>query len=86
VSGLVRIIILGMLLYLARHLFQKFQQNRLEQAEKKRSEAKKKVESEKTVRCDHCGIYIPADEAIVDGEKHYCSLEHKEQHIRGNDQ
>ena len=85
-SGLIRIIIIGILLYLVRHLFQKFQKNRLEQTEKKRSEAKKKVESEKMVRCDHCGIYIPSNEAIVDGEKNYCSLEHKERHIRENDQ
>lgn len=84
-TGLIRIIILGILFVLARNLFLKFQHNRLEQLAKKQSGKGKKVESRKTLRCDHCGIYIPAHEAIRDEEKTYCSPEHKEQY-KENDQ
>ncbi len=76
--GLFRIIILGMLFYLARTLFHKFQQNRINQSVEKRSGTDKKVESRKTLRCDHCGVYIPANEALWDAEKVYCCPEHKE--------
>ena len=79
-TGLIRIIILGMLLALARNLFLKFQQNRLKQAEKKRSRTEEMVESKKTLRCDHCGVYIPSSEAFSDGEKNFCCPEHKEEH------
>ena len=30
----------------------------------------------KTVRCAHCSVYFPRDEAVVVAEKHYCSEEH----------
>lgn len=29
------------------------------------------------VRCDHCGLHIPKNEAIRDGDKVYCSEEHR---------
>ncbi len=77
-TGLVRIIILGMLIALARNLFLRFQQNRLKQTVKKQSKTEKNIESKKTLRCDHCGVYIPANEALRDGEKNYCCPEHQE--------
>ena len=84
-TGLIRIIILGILLVLARNLFLKFQQNRQKkstnkQSSEKQSRTDKKIESRKTLRCDHCGVYIPANEALRDGEKIYCCPEHKQQH------
>ena len=30
----------------------------------------------KMVRCDHCGLHVPANEAIAAGDKRYCSQEH----------
>jgi len=83
VTGLIRIIILGMLIALARNLFLKFQQNRQKLSTKNRSDknqtsTEKNIEPKKTVRCDHCGIYIPVNEALQDGEKNYCCPEHQE--------
>lgn len=31
------------------------------------------------VRCHHCGIHIPKDEALQAGDHFYCSPEHREQ-------
>jgi uncharacterized protein len=30
------------------------------------------------VKCDYCGVHLPVNEAIKDGEHFYCSAEHKE--------
>lgn len=32
------------------------------------------------VRCETCGVHLPVNEAIKQGEHHFCSLEHKEQY------
>lgn len=31
------------------------------------------------VRCAHCGLYLPEDDAVRDGERFYCSPEHRDQ-------
>ncbi|OQX11059.1 MAG: hypothetical protein BWK73_18585 [Thiothrix lacustris] len=33
------------------------------------------------VRCEHCGLHVPEPEAISQGGKHFCSLEHAQQHL-----
>jgi len=35
----------------------------------------------KMVKCLHCGLHIPEDEAIKKGDKVFCSLEHAGQEI-----
>jgi len=40
------------------------------------SNADKKKESEKMVRCAQCGSYIPVSRAVAHKEKHFCSREH----------
>ena len=32
------------------------------------------------VRCETCGVHLPVNEAIKQGEHHFCSIEHKDQH------
>ncbi len=39
------------------------------------------VENDKMVKCLHCGLYIPENEAIKQGDKVFCSLEHARQEI-----
>jgi uncharacterized protein len=34
--------------------------------------------AEPMVRCAHCGVHLPRNEAVADGERLYCS----EQHLR----
>ncbi len=79
VFGVVRLIILGLLISFALKLFKKFQENRLTRTQKK-SKNNNKPTAKKTVRCDHCGIYVPSDETINDGGKNFCSLEHQSEH------
>jgi uncharacterized protein len=33
--------------------------------------------------CAHCGVYIPASEAIRDGEAAFCSDQHRQQYLPG---
>ncbi|MES2535137.1 MAG: PP0621 family protein [Pseudomonadota bacterium] len=40
--------------------------------------------TEEMIRCAHCGIYIPASEAVVSqADKTFCSDEHRKLHISG---
>jgi len=36
--------------------------------------------SEEMVRCSHCGLHIPEQEALKSDNKYYCSKEHLETH------
>lgn len=38
------------------------------------------VAGESMRRCLHCGLYIPASEAVIDGETAFCSEEHLRLH------
>jgi uncharacterized protein len=33
---------------------------------------------EAMVRCAHCGVYLPASDAVADGERHYCNPAHRD--------
>ncbi|AOU99762.1 hypothetical protein BI364_14380 [Acidihalobacter yilgarnensis] len=37
-----------------------------------------------TVRCERCGVHLPADEAVAYHDRHYCSVEHLEDDRSGN--
>lgn len=84
--GLIRIIILGLVIGFVMKLIKKFQQNRLEQETKNSARSENNMTSKKTIRCDQCGVYIPVDETIRDGENNFCSPEHQEEHKEGIDQ
>ena len=34
---------------------------------------------EPIVRCDLCGVHVPRSEALVDGERRFCSVAHRDQ-------
>lgn len=34
---------------------------------------------ERMVQCAHCGTYVPGEDAIRDGERFYCSEQHREE-------
>ena len=46
-----------------------------------RPKLKKDSTNNKMVKCLHCGLHIPEEEAIKKGDKAFCSLEHAEQEI-----
>ena len=33
--------------------------------------------TEQMVTCGHCGLYLPQDEAVVQGDKYFCCAEHQ---------
>ena len=37
---------------------------------------KKDTKKDKMVKCLHCGLHIPENEAVKQGDKVFCSLEH----------
>jgi uncharacterized protein len=30
------------------------------------------------IRCRHCGLYLPGNEAVRQGDSSYCSIEHRD--------
>ena len=38
------------------------------------------MDSEKMVRCEHCGLHIVEKEALKDNRQYFCSSEHLEAH------
>lgn len=48
-------------------------------------DARKPLEAEKMVRCDHCGLHVPEHEAILTDGHRYCSPEHERQARLGRD-
>ncbi len=41
--------------------------------------AERRAVDARTVRCAHCQVYLPRDEAVVADGRSYCSREHAEQ-------
>lgn len=35
------------------------------------------VENRRMLACDHCGLHIPEDEAIIEGSHSYCCAQHQ---------
>ncbi|MBL8475210.1 MAG: hypothetical protein JNK71_03955 [Methyloversatilis sp.] len=40
---------------------------------------------EQIVQCAHCGLRLPEGEALPAGERHYCSIEHRDAHADAHD-
>lgn len=40
----------------------------------------KRTKNEKIVSCKHCGLHVPAQEAVTIGDNTFCSLEHAKSH------
>lgn len=65
-------VILGVGLYVAFRIWQ----IRQRQGASERPE-KSLVEGEAMVRCGHCGLNVPESEAVADGDRWYCSENHR---------
>jgi uncharacterized protein len=47
---------------------------------RRRNAAKDEPEAapeQQMVNCSHCGLYLPTNEDIADGDKYFCSAEHR---------
>ena len=48
-------------------------------ARKQASDQRPKKQVEDMVECAHCGVHLPENEAIQDGDKYFCSESHRQQ-------
>lgn len=71
--GLIRLIILGIVIYLAWQLIKRWQNRPSNQVDDDRP---RRLDGN-MVRCDHCGLFVPRDEAIESNGRHYCSEAHR---------
>ena len=74
-----RIIFLIVLLVVGFLLLKSWQRRQSLQQHKKT--AGKMTNNTRMVRCLQCGLHVPEHEAISQGGKHFCSLEHATQHL-----
>lgn len=74
-SNLIRLIALAILVWLLLRLVRSWREGRrLRQQEDVRT----KRQIGEMVRCAHCGVHLPAGEAVREGEHYYCSIEHRD--------
>lgn len=69
--NLIRLIVIGLIIWLLYRMFLRV----LQKPAPRRQEPPKGIARD-MVKCAHCGIHIPADEAQCKGEACYCSSEH----------
>lgn len=65
---IVKLIFLVLIIWFGLRVYQTIQAKKVEKISS--------VEHTSMVSCDTCGIHVPQDEALIKGEKHYCSLAH----------
>jgi uncharacterized protein len=70
--GLIRLLLLAFLAWLIWWLLRP-----LLRGESKPMKQNKSQSVENMVRCAHCGLNLPVQEAIREGERYYCSEEHR---------
>jgi uncharacterized protein len=71
--NLIRLIVIGLIIWLLYRMFY-----RLLNKPKPQNKVKQQAPSRDMVRCAHCGIHIPRDEAIEHRGETYCSPEHRD--------
>lgn len=71
--GLIRLIILGIVIYLVWQLIKRWQNKPSSRVSHTRD---KRIDGS-MVRCDYCGLFVPKDEAIEANGRHYCSEAHR---------
>ena len=47
----------------------------------KKLDQSKIAEARDILKCEHCGLHIPKNEAIRQGDRVFCSLEHARRHL-----
>jgi uncharacterized protein len=67
---IVKLIILAIIVWLGLRIYKAYQHSL------PRREEKRKIEAENMVACSTCGVHIPLNEALRQGNQYYCSKEH----------
>jgi len=71
---LIRYLLLAALIYLAGLMLRRFLRGLVQQPAKRETDAGSGVP---TVRCAHCGLFVPKTQALAAGDYHYCCEEHR---------
>ena len=71
--GIVRLLIIGVVIWLAFKLFQRITSRPSVPDNSENNNASKKM-----VQCKQCGLHIPLDEALPKGDDFFCCSEHRD--------
>lgn len=75
---IITIVLVGLLYLVIRHFLRQFIRNLANNAASQpvpgRASANRPEEN--MVQCAHCGVYLPASEAVTQQGRHWCSSEH----------
>lgn len=71
---LLRLLILALVIWLAVVYLRRRRRKELERPKTSRS---KRLSGERMVRCAHCQLHVPADEAVASDGRYYCSEAHR---------
>lgn len=72
--NLIRLIILGLIIWVLYRAYQRL----LNKPQEPQPQQPRQVKSTDMVRCAHCGIHIPKNEALQRDGLDYCSPEHRD--------
>jgi len=73
------LVLLAVSLYIVKYLRTKL--DKPPEALKKDDQTDLSSNENKMVKCLHCGLHIPENEAIKQGDKVFCSLEHAKEEL-----
>lgn len=69
--GLIRLLLLVAIVWLAYHLYRRWKLGRATPPSAPRA-------ASDMVRCRHCGLFLPREQALRDGDHYYCSQAHRQ--------
>lgn len=72
--NLIRLIVIGLIIWLLYRIFLRV----LHKPGKSRQAPPPRGITRDIVKCAHCGIHIPVDEALRQNEVYYCCAEHRD--------
>ena len=73
--ALIRILLIALVIWLLLRLFKNWSAKKA--LERKRQQP---AELKTIVKCAHCGLHVPKNEAIESANRYYCSQAHKKLH------
>ena len=73
------LVLLAVSLYIVKYLRTKL--DKPPEALKKDDQTDHSSDKNKMVKCLHCGLHIPENEAIKQGDRVFCSLEHAKEEL-----
>ncbi|WP_083851722.1 PP0621 family protein [Alcanivorax hongdengensis] len=76
--GLIRLLIIAVLLYLAWRVVKNLLQT---PSPGSQSGPDKDADPERMLKCQQCGVHVPAHEAFSHGQLHFCSQEHQRRYL-----